>query len=184
MWDVTVEPVLLGIDEAVSAGWPVFTGDGLLVSPEGSGDVSILDPLRFDAVTGRFERVQTLTGGHTDEPDGFTSVTADQSLITTAGPDAAVLWDNASGQPMLSFGENLTMAIDPLGRFVWTASFNLGASGAAFGSPTIWSLDSELWRTQACVAAGRNLTQAEWERWLPPGEPYRAICPHWPAFGG
>ncbi len=31
---------------------------------------------------------------------------------------------------------------------------------------------------------GRNLTLEEWERFLPPGEPYRATCEQWPIEPG
>jgi WD40 repeat protein len=184
VWDVTAEPSLIGVDPALSAGFLEFTNDGLLISPEASGEVAILDPLRFDAGSERFDRVQVLAGGHVNAPASLVFVSADQSMIATASPDAAVLWDVPSGRPLVSFGENLAINLDPLGRFVRTSSWNPDAGIDLGEEQRTWSLDPELWRTRACVAAGRNLTQAEWEQFLPPGEPYRAICPQWPALGG
>ena len=35
------------------------------------------------------------------------------------------------------------------------------------------------WRTAACLEAGRNLTQAEWDLYI--GGDYRETCPQWPA---
>jgi hypothetical protein len=32
----------------------------------------------------------------------------------------------------------------------------------------------------ACHLAGRNLTRAEWNQYLP-GQPYQTTCPQWPA---
>jgi hypothetical protein len=43
-----------------------------------------------------------------------------------------------------------------------------------------WNIDSDQWRTTACAVAGRNLTRAEWEQYLPKGERYRATCPEHP----
>jgi DNA-binding SARP family transcriptional activator/class 3 adenylate cyclase/WD40 repeat protein len=44
----------------------------------------------------------------------------------------------------------------------------------------LWDLDPAAWREAACRLAGRNLTRAEWERYLPDGEPYHVTCPQWP----
>jgi hypothetical protein len=41
----------------------------------------------------------------------------------------------------------------------------------------VWDLRLERWREAACELAGRNLTRAEWERYLPTNEPYRETCP-------
>ena len=42
-----------------------------------------------------------------------------------------------------------------------------------------WSLDPGAWRSAACNVAGRNLTQTEWQRYLP-SEPYQLTCPQFP----
>ncbi|MFP5253071.1 MAG: hypothetical protein ACLGH4_04680 [Actinomycetes bacterium] len=47
--------------------------------------------------------------------------------------------------------------------------FNEGGPGHAF------PVDPARWLAQACTIAGRDLTQAEWDRYLP-GRPYRSIC--------
>ena len=47
----------------------------------------------------------------------------------------------------------------------------------------IWNLDVETWPGIACLAAGRNLAQEEWEQFGPTGEPYQRTCPQWPAGG-
>ena len=39
-----------------------------------------------------------------------------------------------------------------------------------------YPLDAAHWLAQACRVAGRNLTQAEWDRYLP-DRPYRPVCP-------
>jgi DNA-binding SARP family transcriptional activator/class 3 adenylate cyclase/WD40 repeat protein/energy-coupling factor transporter ATP-binding protein EcfA2 len=45
----------------------------------------------------------------------------------------------------------------------------------------LWDLDPGAWRDAACRLAGRNLSRDEWDRYMPPDEPYRATCPQWPA---
>jgi hypothetical protein len=50
--------------------------------------------------------------------------------------------------------------------------------GGLDGDPQItWDIDPASWREKACTVAGRNMTKAEWEKYMPAGEPYRAICP-------
>ena len=39
------------------------------------------------------------------------------------------------------------------------------------------------WPAIACQAAGRNLTQVEWEKFGPIGEPYQVTCPEYPSLG-
>jgi len=50
------------------------------------------------------------------------------------------------------------------------------------GHAVAWNLDIAHWTDTACRLAGRNLTQAEWTRYLP-AEPYRSTCPQWPTGG-
>jgi WD40 repeat protein len=44
-----------------------------------------------------------------------------------------------------------------------------------------WTLDPRTWADVACTTAGRNLTRAEWSRYLPSGASYRATCPAFPS---
>ena len=43
----------------------------------------------------------------------------------------------------------------------------------------IWELDIKIWLERACERAGRNLTEEEWDLYLP-DEPYRKTCPQFP----
>jgi hypothetical protein len=61
----------------------------------------------------------------------------------------------------------------------------LRPDGRELATPTaqgtlLWDLNPAHWQAIACRLAGRNLTTAEWSRYLPSGEPYRATCPQWP----
>lgn len=50
---------------------------------------------------------------------------------------------------------------------------------AGSGDTTIILLDVSLesWQDRACRIANRNLTRAEWEKYIGDIEPYRATCP-------
>ena len=47
----------------------------------------------------------------------------------------------------------------------------------------MWNLDTDSWFGIACQAAGRNLTEREWERVGPRDSDYVATCPQWPPGG-
>jgi DNA-binding SARP family transcriptional activator/WD40 repeat protein len=43
-----------------------------------------------------------------------------------------------------------------------------------------WNFDFASWPSIACERAGRNLTHAEWSRYIPNGAPYHVTCPQFP----
>jgi WD40 repeat protein len=45
-------------------------------------------------------------------------------------------------------------------------------------NPLLWNVDPADWIRTACTIAGRNLTRAEWQQYLPT-RPYRSTCPQW-----
>ena len=53
-------------------------------------------------------------------------------------------------------------------------------SASADGTLRAWAVTPDAWRDEVCAVAGRNLTQAEWARYLP-DVPYEKTCPQWPA---
>lgn len=61
-----------------------------------------------------------------------------------------------------------------------------GAGGQVFISriaapqAVAWEMNPSPWVEQACAAAGRNLTQAEWDRFLPAEGPRRPTCENLP----
>ncbi len=66
-----------------------------------------------------------------------------------------------------------------------TLSAEMGTDGASLvlGSTSgiiVWDLDLEAWQTDICAAAGRNLTEVEWNKYFP-GRAYEVTCPEWPA---
>ena len=57
--------------------------------------------------------------------------------------------------------------------------FATGADNSPEGVPAVWDLDPDRWEANACRLAGRNLTRAEWEQYLP-GRPHEKTCTQWP----
>jgi WD40 repeat protein len=65
----------------------------------------------------------------------------------------------------------LVIAISPDGKTLASSSWD--------GTIRLWDMDPESWAARVCQIAGRNLTQAEWELYLP-GVPYEKTCAQWP----
>lgn len=166
-------PELLATAPGPSSGVVVFTADGLVAVGDaaGKGEVALYDPTGLTLV-------QTLPS---TEPVRSLAVSDDGRLMAGGAGfgapfrNASVvqLWDAQSGA---SIG-------DPFGFGIYSS---LSGDGTAFltsggGAAVLWNLDVAVWESQACRAAGRNLTVAEWEQFLPPGEPYRATCEQWPS---
>ena len=102
---------------------------------------------------------------------------ADGQLLASGGADEIVrVWDTHSGDLvhlLRGHGNWVSdVAFTPDGRLV-----SVGRDTRAF----VWDLSSRLaaWQEQACAMAGRNLTRAEWARFMA-GRPYQVTCPQWP----
>ena len=53
-------------------------------------------------------------------------------------------------------------------------------TGGEGSTTTVWDLDVHHWEEAACRIAGRNLTKAEWQQYIP-DRPYQSTCPQWQA---
>jgi WD40 repeat protein len=98
-------------------------------------------------------------------PDGRT-------LVTASADGTILLWDVASRRPI---GSPVTVEAE---SFVSTAMSHDGADLYALPTGTNGvrlSLSPEVWKRQACLIAGRELTRREWADAVP-GRPYRAVC--------
>ena len=49
------------------------------------------------------------------------------------------------------------------------------------GRVHVWNTDPTTWWEVACNVTGRNLTQSEWEQFIPGDRPYQRTCPQYPA---
>lgn len=99
-------------------------------------------------------------------PDGRT-------LLTSGCDGSARLFDASSrqeiGSPLQGPGNESNSAVfSPNGRRIFVAY----RGGLGF----VWNVTLGAWKEHACTVAGRNLTRAEWERYLPE-RPYELVCP-------
>jgi WD40 repeat protein len=98
----------------------------------------------------------------------------DGSTIVTAGTGVAIV-DVATGS--LVGTPFPSQAVD---------SASIAGDGMSVVTGTddhllVWDLDPTSWADLACHAAGRNMTQDEWQQYGWIDEPYRPTCPQWEA---
>jgi len=94
--------------------------------------------------------------------------------FATTGQDGTVkLWSSATLQQ-----EGTALNTQP--GVATTAAFLPGGKRLLVvddqGSGFTWPTSLAAWEQRACAVAGRNLTRAEWTRYLP-GHPYTRVCP-------
>jgi WD40 repeat protein len=102
---------------------------------------------------------------------------AASALGTTSGGAGVQLWDATTLEPI---GVPLPLAV--VGNFyiARSADGSRMLAGTTAGKAVVWDLDVEHWEEVACRLSGRNLTKAEWTRYVP-NRAYAVTCPQWPA---
>ena len=97
-----------------------------------------------------------------------------QRFATTGGQDGTVkLWSSSmlvqEGTTLnTEQGVDTTAVFEPGGKELLVVDDH--------GNGFTWPTSLAAWEQRACTVAGRNLTRAEWTRYLP-GHPYSRICP-------
>jgi hypothetical protein len=128
---------------------------------------------RWDMSSGRL----VATGRSRDTTSLYgAGVSPDGSLVAALHPFTAsvALFDGATLRPVGRPFPVRDVLFDP--QFTPDGRALLG--NGLFGASR-WDMDPELWCEQACLAAGRNLTQAEWVEYIGETEPYRPTCDRW-----
>jgi WD40 repeat protein len=117
-------------------------------------------------------QVSKILNGHGASVNSI-SLSADEKLLASASSDRTVrLWDTATGQPI---GNPLTGQTDRVMYVAFSPDSRALVSANIDTNIVIWNFNIETWREAVCSAAGRNLTQGEWQA-AAPGEPYRKTC--------
>jgi len=181
LWDVTTaEGSQVGLYDSLAST------RGMAVTP--SGEIALL------RMSGDLEffRAEAFASAAEPQPRFVTSAFQPTNAGTSAG--LAALTFSADGR-LVAWRELQGRVV------VWDLqrSERLGASFAATGPGTallapdssflvvtgdsaalLWRLDAKVWAEKACVAAGRNLSDAEWAKYFP-GRNYEVTCPQWTA---
>ena len=182
------------VHPSLDGGLHVLALDGTLTTYDSAGEIVsefdtgadevriiTLDPETARLAVGTFGGVvliDTITG-ETEQLEGGESVTnlgfaRDGSMLVVTGADGTVrLWDLERDAPagLVWDGTGSVFAspswYDPETDSVWVAT-----SGLLMEVP----LDPLRWIQQACELVGRDLTEDEWERWIPGDGHPRSAC--------
>lgn len=180
VWDMAtgqaLEPALSGHIDVVRS--LAFSPDGRILA-SGSADKTII---LWDV--DKWQPLGQPLLGHTDlvwslafSPNG--------RLLASGGEDGQlILWDVSTileadgptprplGRPLVNGDRIWRVAFSPDSRFVASAGRNDGVI-------MLWQVSPEAWQTRVCDIVKRNLTLAEWQRYVG-HRPYRMTCPDAP----
>ena len=135
---------------------------GELVTAYSSGEVIVRDLETLQPTGERFDASRP----------GYPAVgfSLDGSRLWTLYGREMRVWDVAAHEPI---GDPLPSDENSLINGVVTAYGLTQIDGVAVR----WNLDDQNWPDIACAAAGRNMTQAEWDLYGPRDTEYQATCP-------
>jgi DNA-binding SARP family transcriptional activator/WD40 repeat protein len=150
----------------------VYSPDGETIATARYSEGSLL---LLDAATGRTRVERNIA----DWPSGWRFVHGGRHIAvgsrpgseSSLGPTVLELWDATTLEPT---GTRMTIA-----RSGWFAGANPDGTKLVITTPegaVLLDLDPEHWERLACRIAGRNLTRAEWNQYLP-GHDYHRTCP-------
>jgi len=110
---------------------------------------------------------------HTENVVGLAFSTDGKMLASLSEEENIILWDTSQWHALgqLDSEDSWTTNFQYFMTFSPDNSHLFIASGAM----SDWSVSPQQWKATACQIANRELTQAEWEQYLP-DQPYQTIC--------
>jgi WD40 repeat protein/DNA-binding SARP family transcriptional activator len=142
-----------------------FTPDGRTLATGGQEGTVVL----WDMRTGR--QLGAPLVGHASGVAN-SAFSPDGRLLATVNGEA-ILWDLASHTQI---GAALPIRSEGPHAVAFLPGGSQLAVAAPSGSVLVWDVNPTSWRARACAVAGRTLTRAEWDEFLP-GRPYQDVCP-------
>ncbi|MGH2877506.1 MAG: hypothetical protein ACRDLV_14745, partial [Solirubrobacteraceae bacterium] len=152
-----------GIDETFSLA---FAPDGTLATGTRGGIVQLWNPVSGDQAAGPVAVAAGPVTSIAFDPTG-------QRFATTGQDGTVKLWSSSTLQQEgtalnTQQGAATAAAFEPTGKGLLVVDDH--------GNGFTWPTSLAAWEQRACAVAGRNLTRAEWTRYLP-GHPYTRVCP-------
>jgi WD40 repeat protein len=182
LWDATDLREVARLSEPLSSYFGVTNdgGSALLVGSRGSVELRDLRSGRTTQIAaGGYGKAAGY--GPTVSGDGALVATVGESGLIIAGPGLAGSGPSGSaalGGLALRFGLSVSASEPrpPPLFFDRTNSHLYLLTPGALDEVTAYAVDADTAQRQACAVAGRNLTRAEWRRYLP-GREYERTCP-------
>ena len=107
-------------------------------------------------------------------PDGGT-------LASASGDSTVILWDVKTRERI---GEPLAGHTNSVRSVAFSPDGGTLASASQDGTVLLWDLNPPSWKARAGRLAGRNLSLAEWKKYIGPDIPYHRTCPEFPPGEG
>jgi WD40 repeat protein/class 3 adenylate cyclase len=109
---------------------------------------------------------------------GVLALSPDARTVAVIAVDGVEVWDTGTGAQTGSLPAASPQPSSPggAGNLRFTPDGRRLVVVSPAGVATIWNLSPSVWLADACQIAGRNLTHAEWNRYLP-NRAYQRVCP-------